>query len=207
MAKIEEHQLDIINGYLKKRGITYSDIRYEIADHILCHIEEESTLTPGNFDERLNAYMHSHHMVKLVTLAKEQERLREKAYRGEVASVLFSAKGIAVFLVAFGLVYLGFQYTISNYITKGMLAGLLFFSIWATAFRSGGDAFPYYKRIFEQSGFYVVLPGFFMWLSRRLFERQSVMVQLTDAAGMVFIALVLLLMWQVNEKHNRNYYA
>ncbi|ESU29979.1 hypothetical protein FLJC2902T_04640 [Flavobacterium limnosediminis JC2902] len=55
--KLEKEDISFIDNYLKKEGITYSDIRYEMVDHIASAVEEKMEVQQASFYYAFKAYM------------------------------------------------------------------------------------------------------------------------------------------------------
>lgn len=56
MQKLTTHQIGFINNYLKNSGVQYTDIRYEMTDHVSTALEEME----GDFYHNFTQYMLEH---------------------------------------------------------------------------------------------------------------------------------------------------
>jgi len=197
----------IVYRYIKQQGIVYDDICHELADHVICALEQDTTVTPENFQERLNAYIHSHNMVAMITAAKEQERLRERAYRKEMVKGLASPKGLLQLMIFFGFFYAAYQNEVTKYMAEAVFLVGMLLTMWAVGFSRGAKDLPDYKKLITQTGFYFVIP--LLWFSQqsRFITPDTLIFNISNAVSMALIANILLLMWQVNQQHNRKYYA
>ena len=199
--------VNVLYRYIKQQGIVYDDICHELADHVICALEQDTTVTPENFQERLNAYIHSHNMVAMITAAKEQVRLRERGYRKEMVKGLASPKGLLQLILFFGLFYAAYQNEVTKYMAEAVFVIGMLFGMWAMGFKRGAKALPDYKKLITQTGFYFVIP--LLWFSQqsRFITPDTLIFNASSAVSMALIANILLLMWQVNQQHNRKYYA
>ncbi len=197
----------IVYRYIKQQGVVYDDICHELADHVICALEQDNTVTPENFQERLNAYIHSHNMVAMITAAKEQECLRERGYRKEMVKGLVSQKGLLQLMIFFGLFYTAYQNEVTKYMAEAVFVIGMLFGMWAMGFKRGAKALPSYNRLLRQTGFYLVIP--LSWLSKQnwFITPDTLIFNASSAVSMALIANIVLLMWQINQKHNRKYYA
>lgn len=57
--KLKKEDILFIDGYLKKEGINYTDVRYEMVDHIACSVEEKMEAQQSGFQYAFRAYMAS----------------------------------------------------------------------------------------------------------------------------------------------------
>ncbi len=199
--------VNVLYRYIKQQGIVYDDICHELADHVICALEQDTTVTPENFQERLNAYIHSHNMVAMITAAKEQVRLRERGYRKEMVKGLASPKGLLQLILFFGLFYAAYQNEVTKYMAEAVFVIGMLFGMWAMGFKRGAKALPDYKKLITQTGFYFVIP--LLWFSQqsRFITPDTLIFNASSAVSMALIANIVLLMWQINRKHNRKYYA
>lgn len=194
----------IVYRYIKQQGIVYDDICHELADHVICALEQDTTVTPENLQERLNAYIHSHNMVAMITAAKEQERLRERAYRKEMVKGLVSPKGLLQLMIFLGLFYAAYQNEVTKYMAEAVFVIGMLFGMWAMGFKRGAKALPSYNRLLRLTGFYLLIP--LSWFNKHI-TPDTLIFNISNAVSMALIANILLLMWQVNQQHNRKYYA
>ncbi|HSD14523.1 MAG TPA: hypothetical protein VLB74_07735 [Flavobacterium sp.] len=58
--KLEKEDILFIDQYLKKEGIEYLDIRYEMVDHVASAVEEKLEEQKSGFQYAFRAYMASH---------------------------------------------------------------------------------------------------------------------------------------------------
>lgn len=154
--RLTEQQITMIEKYLEKDRIFYDDIRMEMTDHIATTLEEQ--LQDGDdFDAALKEYMNSHLKVKLLTAAREQEKVRDKQNRQLVLKQFVSLRGILSFALITGM---------------GVIASLI--DVWAfrlvesvllimmvTMFfgqKRLSRRYPLYERILSISQFYYLLP-------------------------------------------------
>lgn len=196
--------VNVLYRYIKQQGIVYDDICHELADHVICALEQDNTVISENFQERLNAYIHSHNMVAMITAAKEQVRLRERGYRKEMAKGLVSPKGLLQLAIFFGLFYAAYQNEVTKYMAEAVFVIGMLFGMWAMGFKRGAKALPSYNRLLRLTGFYLLIP--LSWFNKHI-TPDTLIFNISNAVSMAFIANILLLMWQVNQQHNYKYYA
>ena len=55
--KLTKDEIQFIDSYLKKEGIIYADIRYEMVDHIACAVEEKMEAQKASFNFAFKAFM------------------------------------------------------------------------------------------------------------------------------------------------------
>lgn len=206
-SKSTKYPETIVYRYIKEEGIAYDDICHELADHVICALEQDVTVTDDNFSDRLNAYIHSHRMVAMITAAKEQVRLREKDYRREMRKGLVSVKGLLQWLGFFWVMYAACQNEVTKFLAEAVFLVGMLLTMWAVGFSRGAKALPDYKKLITQTGFYFVIP--LLWFSQqsRFITPDTLIFNASSAVSMALIANIVLLMWQINQKHNRKYYA
>ncbi|MFY7727878.1 MAG: hypothetical protein ACOVRN_00025 [Flavobacterium sp.] len=196
--------VNVLYRYIKQQGIVYDDICHELADHVICALEQDNTVISENFQERLNAYIHSHNMVAMITAAKEQVRLRERAYRKEMAKGLVSPKGLLQLAIFSGLFYAAYQNEVTKYMAEAVFVIGMLFGMWAMGFKRGTKALPGYYRLLRLTGFYLLIP--LSWFNKHI-TPDTLIFNISNAVSMALIVNILLLMWQVNQQHNRKYYV
>nr|WP_322625461.1 hypothetical protein [uncultured Flavobacterium sp.] len=197
----------ILYRYIKEQGIAYDDICHELADHIICTLEADHTINEENFYEQLNAFIHSDGMVAMIVSAKEQARLREAAYRNQMSKGLVSVKGLLQLVIFSGLAYAAHQNEVTKFLVEAVFLVGMLLGMWVMGFSSGKKALPQYGRLMGQTGFYLVFPVLWFSLQNRFVESETVMSNISNSVCMAFITNILLIIWQVNKKHNRTYHA
>lgn len=202
-----KYPVKLLCQYIKQQGIVYDDICHELADHIICTLETDDTVNEENFYEHLNAYMHSQHMVAMITAAKEQMRQRETAYNKEIGIGLVSLKGIIQFAVFIVLIYAAFQNDILKILVQAGYVVCMLIAQWAIGFSRGIKTFPQYNKLLKQTRFYLAAPVLLLCATYKFLDDESVAGEVVAAACIAFMLNVLLLTLEVNKKHNRKYYA
>lgn len=96
MHKLTEYEIYSIDAALKKIGISYVDIRYEMTDHIAAALEE----TEGNFENNLSKYIISHRKELRKTNRKFVFISMVNAYKKLLAN-MFTRNFLALFLIIF----------------------------------------------------------------------------------------------------------
>jgi len=106
--KLEKEDIQFIDSYLKKEGVTFVDIRYEMVDHIASAVEEKMEVQKASFDYAFKTYMAANKKEIMKSNKKYLQLAGNKAF-----SVLFKNFIKPVFIFLTGLVFLLF-YTLTN---------------------------------------------------------------------------------------------
>ena len=127
--KLKEDQIRKIYLYLQKDLIFYDDIRHEMTDHIAATLEEDTELKVENFEVLLKSYMNSHHKVRLLTAAREEEKIRDSRYRQYFLKQFITGRGVLLLSFIFSVVYASRV----NVWASGIIDVLLGVILWMSA--------------------------------------------------------------------------
>lgn len=122
MHKFTHNQIQLIDEALKKIGVSYIDIRYEMVDHIAMVLEEEVKDRP--FEHNLKGY--------IITHKKELQKINRKFMTISMVNAykkLFSNMFTVRFLALFFLIYLNAFLLSLLFIERESVTRILFIAI------------------------------------------------------------------------------
>jgi hypothetical protein len=202
--KLTREQVKEIEDLLEKDKIFYEDIRLEMVDHIASHLEE--TLS-GHDDFRavLKQYMNSHHKVKLLTAAREQERIQDVCYKKAFISALLKFKSVLTWVLLSALVYLCYPFFGLRIVIDIIMLGGMFISIGL--FRRFGNRFDFIIRVSRN----LWLPyAFVVLVISRVFKilgRDNPTAYIINAVAVGLLFTAFILFWKLDIDFKKKRYA
>lgn len=201
------NHVDYLFRFLKQQGLVYDDVCHELADHIMCTLQDDSSVNEDNFTEKLQQFVHSARMVLLITAAKKQEEVRAGGYRGYVLHKLISLSGILQLAVFSGLLYLCFLHEAAKFIVELVYVISMLGIVWITGFKRGAKKFPSYSRLINQLWLMLLFPVAGIYIARNYMEKDNNPTLVVTAISFSVLYLMIYYAYKANINHEKKYYA